>query len=105
LENKGLYIPVNIKTRYELFEGYGFAELIPTVVTALLSSVFAFLIYSMTAELTLPVLLVLISVALSVIVLTKDQHNLSVVDYTRHVLRFSRAQQRYAYRDGDEWSE
>jgi hypothetical protein len=44
-QHSNLYIPVNIKTRFEFFSGFGFAELVPTVIVALLSGVAAFIVH------------------------------------------------------------
>ena len=42
IETTNLYIPLNIKTRFEFFDGYGIAELIPTIIAAVVSGFIAF---------------------------------------------------------------
>jgi hypothetical protein len=98
-----LYIPVNIKTRFELFDGFALAELIPTGVMTLSSGLLAAGLYRITGDFTWPALLVLVTVAASVVALAKDQSNMSMVDYTRLILRFAREQQEYPYHYAEEW--
>ena len=101
--NTSLYIPVNIKTRFEFFDGYGVTELIPTIIAAIVSGFFALIIHTVMGGAILPVLLVLITVAASVMALAKGENNMSVVDQTKCVLRFSREQRKYPYYYTDEW--
>ena len=105
MESTNLYIPVNIKTRFEFFDGYGVKELFPTVIAALVSGFFAFIMHAATGGAILPVLTVLITVAASVMALAKGENNMSVVDQVKCVLRFSREQRKYPYHYTDEWSD
>ena len=101
--NTSLYVPVNIKTRFEFFDGYGVTELIPTVIAALVSGFFAFIAHAATDGAIVPVLIVLITIAASVMALSKGENNMSVIDQTKCVLRFSREQRKYPYYYTDEW--
>jgi hypothetical protein len=94
---------VNIKTRFEFFDGYGFAELAPTVLAALVSGFFAFSVHALTGGTTGPILLVLVTVAASVTALTKGENNMSVTDQGKCLLRFMREQRKYPYLYTDEW--
>jgi hypothetical protein len=105
MEQTNLYIPVNIKTRFEFFDGYGFRELIPTVAATLASGFFAFAIHAVTGGAILPVLTVLVTVAASVMALAKGENGMSVADHTKCVLRFAREQRRYDYYYTDEWGD
>ena len=101
--NNSLYIPVNIKTRFEFFDGFGMTELLPTIIAAFISGFFAFIINAATGGVTGPVLMVLVTVAASVMALAKGDTNMSVVDQTKCVLRFMREQRKYSYYYTDEW--
>jgi hypothetical protein len=105
VETTNLYIPVNIKTRFEFFDGYGFAELVPTVFAAMISGFLAFVIHAAAGGIIGPVLLVLVTVAASVMALAKGENSMSVIDQTKCVLRFSREQRKYPYYYTDEWSD
>ena len=98
-----LYIPVNIKTRFEFFDGYGMTELLPTIATALISGFFAFVVNRITGGVIGPVLMVLVSIAAAVMALAKGEANMSVVDQTKCVLRFMREQRKYPYYYADDW--
>ena len=104
MENStNLYIPVKIKTRFEFFDGFGFAELIPTLIVAVISGIVAFAVHGVTGGTTTPILIVLISVAATAISLAKGSHNLSVIDQIYQFARFSRGQKTYKYRRLNEW--
>ena len=101
--NDTLYIPVNIKTRFEFFDGYGVAELVCTAITAGISGLIAISIHAANQNTTLCVLTVLITVAASVMALSKDQSNQSIIDQVRFMLRFMKTQRKYPYYYKQEW--
>ena len=98
-----LYIPVNIKTRFELFDGYGFTELVPTLIAAAISVIVALAVHGATGGTTMPMLIVLVTVAATVMCLAKGANNLSMVDQIRQLARFSQGRKIYKYRKLDEW--
>ena len=97
LENTGLYIPANIRPRFEFFDGYGVQELAATVIAALVSGFIAFLIHALTGGMIMPVLCVLVTVAASVTAQVKDASNQSAIDLIKNVLRFLKEQKVYPY--------
>ena len=97
MENTGLYIPANIRPRFEFFDGYGVPELVATVIAALVSGFIAFIIRAFTDGMILPILCVLVTIAASVTAQVKDASNQSAVDQIKYVLRFLREQKRYPY--------
>jgi hypothetical protein len=105
MEQTNLYIPVNIKTRFEFFDGYGFAELVPTIMAALVSGFVAFIVHAATGGATTPVLIVLVTIAASVTALAKGESSMSVADQTKCVIRFAREQRVYQYYFTDEWGD
>ncbi len=62
------------------------------------------LIYFSTKNLIFCVVFILVSVGGSIMMLTKDTTNLSVVDQIRNMLRFAKSQKYYPYKYRDEWS-
>ena len=74
-EDLKLYIPLGVKPEAELF----------------------------TANVTTTVVLALAGIFGSVMMTTKDQSNLSVVDQVQNLVRFLSGQKIYPYRYGDEW--
>ena len=63
----------------------------------------AVLVWLFTANVTTTVVLALAGIFGSVMMTTKDQSNLSVVDQVQNLVRFLRGQKIYPYRYGDEW--
>lgn len=57
----------------------------------------------LTGNVTTTVILALAGIFGSVMMTTKDQSNLSVVDQVQNLIRFLRGQKIYPYRYGDEW--
>jgi hypothetical protein len=101
--NTKLYIPSNVKTRFEFIRGFGINELIVTsIVVAFLIGI-ALVIYSITNELIVPVLIVLLGGAAMVIITAKDTNNLSVLDMIKNMLEFASMQKVYKYKYFDKW--
>ncbi|MDR2903669.1 MAG: hypothetical protein LBU77_04110 [Clostridiales bacterium] len=105
MEPNNLYIPVNIKTRFEFFDGYGMTELISTIIIASVSGFFALIIHTATNDAIMPILIVLVAVAASVMALEKGENNMSMIDHIKSLVRFSREQRQYPYYYTDEWSD
>ena len=63
----------------------------------------AALVWLFTENVTTTVILALAGIFGSVMMTTKDQSNLSVVDQVQNLIRFLRGQKIYPYRYGDEW--
>ena len=103
--SESLYIPVNIKTRYEFFDGFGMSELAVTAAAGGIGIVIALFAHSLTGNIAVSVLLVLISVAATGMAVVKDYNNRSVVDQVKCILRFSRTQQKYPYFYTPEWED
>ena len=100
-----LYIPSNVKTRFEFIRGFGIKELITTLFIVGVLLLVAFGIYLITKVVIVPVLIVLIGTATMVIVSAKDTNNLSVLDMINNMLDFSNMQKIYDYRYFDKWRE
>ena len=98
-----LYIPMGVKPEVELFNGFGRKQLIQAVIGSLGAGVIAALIWLISGNVTFTVITVLVGIAGSVMMTTKDQSNLSVVDQVGNMLRFLKGQKQYPYRYGDEW--
>lgn len=101
--NTKFYIPTNVKTRFEFIRGFGINELIITsIVIAILVGI-ALIIYSITKQLIVPVLIVLLGGAAMVIATAKDSNNLSVLDMVKNMLEFASMQKIYEYKFFDKW--
>lgn len=92
-----LYIPESVKTRSEIFNGFGFTQLIQTIaITGVLGGV-SFIIYLVHQSLSILITSILIICAASVTILTKDSTNQSVVDYSKNMIAFTKSQKKYDY--------
>jgi len=99
-----LYIPSGLKTRTELVEGYGRDEVMATIMVTLLGGVVAFFIYLFTKSTATCIVFMLIIMAGSVMLLTKDSvMNLSVADHIKNMVGFWLKQKVFKYRYIDEW--
>ena len=117
-EDLKLYIPLGVKPEAELFTGFGKKQLFQALIGSLVMGGVAALVWLFTANVTTTVVLALAGIIYmlvrpykealagifgSVMMTTKDQSNLSVVDQVQNLARFLRGQKIYPYRYGDEW--
>ena len=98
-EDLKLYIPLGVKPEAELFTGFGKKQLFQALIGSLVMGGAAALV----ANVTTTVVLALTGIFGSVMMTTKDQSNLSVVDQVQNLVRFLSGQKIYPYRYGDEW--
>jgi len=99
-----LYIPMGVKPEAEIFSGFGRKQLVQAVIGSLGAGVVAAIIWFVSGSVTSTVITVLAGIAGSVMMTTKDQSNLSVVDQLQNMFRFYKSQKYYPYRYGDEWT-
>jgi hypothetical protein len=98
-----LYIPMGIKPEAELFNGFGKKQLMQAVIGSLSAGIIAAVVWFIFGNVTTTVITVLAGIAGSVMMTTKDQSNLSVVDQLQNMICFVKSQKHYPYRYGDEW--
>lgn len=105
MESEGimLYIPSGVKTRNEIFDGFGKRELLQSIVGSLFGGITAVVIWLVSHNIAFTVVAVLTGIFGSVMMCTRDQYNQSVVDQIGNMVRFAREQQIYPYRALDEW--
>ena len=102
-KKNALYIPQGLKTRVEIFEGYGKEELVKTIIVIVVAGVIDVLLYSIFKNIVVSVVFILVAIAGSVMMLTKDKNNISVVDQVGFMVRFAKSQKVYKYKYLDEW--
>lgn len=98
-----LYIPTNVKTRFEFIRGFGIKELITTSLVVIFLLLVAFVINFISNNINVPVLIILIGTSAMVIISAKDTNNLSVLDMINNMLEFSNMQKKYKYKYFDKW--
>ena len=104
-DQNGLYIPSGLKTNTEIFDGYGKAELMGTILATAISGAVAIGINLIVKSIPLCIIFVLTVMAGSVMMLVKDGNmNLSMLDQLRYMVRFWKCRKFYPYRYLDEWN-
>ncbi len=98
-----LYIPQGLKTRVEIFDGFGKEELLKTIVVTLVAGGIDALLFLIFRNVVTSVVFMLIAISGSVMMLTKDKINISVVDQVGFMVRFARSQKVYKYKYLEEW--
>lgn len=93
-----LYIPSNVKTRLEFFNGYGISEFISTVIVAGVLLPISFFVYKLKGDFFIPVIIEFIGIAGTIIMTTKDVNNLCVISQIKFMIDFVKAQKRYDYK-------
>lgn len=102
-ERDNLYIPLGLKERNELWDGFGKEEAIRAIIFIAIAGVIDVLIYILKENIIFAVVFILIAIGSSLMMLTKDTTNLSVVDQIVNMIKFSKSQKFYPYKYLDEW--
>ena len=98
-----LYIPQGLKTRVEIFDGFGKEELFKTIMVTIVVGILDIMYYLIFKNTVVSIVTILVAIAGSVMMLTKDHTNISVVDQVGFMVRFVRSQKYYPYKYQDEW--
>jgi hypothetical protein len=98
-----LYIPQGLKTRVEIFDGFGKEELVKTILVTLVAGGIDALLFLIFRNVVTSVVFMLIAISGGVMMLTKDKTNISVVDQVGFMVRFARSQKIYKYKYLEEW--
>ncbi len=98
MENeKKLYIPSGLKLRSEIFNGFGKEELVKTIFACIVFGVIDIIIYLTTQNTVISVVFILTTFSGTVLMLTKDHYNISVVDQVGFLLEYALKQKNYMY--------
>ena len=92
-----LYVPTNVKTRLEFFNGFGVSELITTITVAIVIFPISFIVYKLKGEFLIPIIIEFLAIAGTVIMTSKDSNNLSVVTQIKYMIEFSKMQKKFDY--------
>jgi len=104
-EKNTLYIPLGLKLNPEIFDGFGKEELFKSAITTVIAVIADIFFYLLTKNVAVAVVIVLASIAGSIMAFTKDRTNLSVADQICNMIRFSKMQKTYPYKYLEEWNE
>ncbi|MDO4557071.1 MAG: hypothetical protein Q4B70_18325 [Lachnospiraceae bacterium] len=99
-----LYTPSYVKAEAEYFPGFGKKELRLSLLMSSFVVGIGMILWVITGDLAMVVLAVLIGVAGTIIVNTKNAANLSMVTFVVLMIYFLKEQQRFLYHYMDEWS-
>ena len=102
-KKQSLYIPQGLKTKVEIFDGYGKEELFKTIIATIVAGIFDILMYLIFRNTVISMVFILVAISGSVMMLTKDKNNISVVDQVGFMVKFARSQKIYKYKYLDEW--
>ena len=103
-ESNTLFVPANIRTRLEFFDGFGIPELMITAITTAIVTVLCIILNAIfEVNNTKLVFAVLVTMATAVTATVKTESNISMVDQVGFLLAFNRAQKRYDYLYWGDW--
>jgi Flp pilus assembly protein TadB len=102
IEKDLLYIPQGLKKKREFFEGYGWYEFGITIFSCFAALFICVVLYLLTQNIVLAVLLFLILPSTTVLMIVRNDSNISVVSQIGFMVRFAREQKKYPYRYRDE---
>lgn len=99
-KNEKLYVPANISIRRDIWQGFGFKELIITLIVSTITLII--LGFVAAAGLIASTTFVAIQfgvMALTTMMLQKVDNNLSIVDYVIIMIEFGKKQQIYLFKE------
>ncbi len=104
MENKqnDLYIPTNVKTKTEFFKGYGVKELVITIIVMASFLPIAFILNTLKGT-VIAVIFMFVLVAGTVIVVTRDDNNLSVAKQLKFMINSANSQKCFRYEYYNKW--
>lgn len=85
-----LYIPMGVKPEAEFFRGFGKKQMIQAAIGSLLGGMLACILWFITQNVTAVMITALTVIAGSVMMTTKDQSNMSVVNQIANMIRFAK---------------
>jgi hypothetical protein len=94
---------MGVKTENEFFPGFGKKEMLQALIGAVFGGVIALIVYLVSGNVAYTMIAALSGIAGSVMMVTKDQFNMSVVSQVGNLVRFSKSQKVYPYTYGAEW--
>ncbi len=94
---KPLYIPQGLKLRKEIFNGFAKEELIKTIFVTLIAGVVDALLFFIAKNTVVTIVFMLVAVSGSVLMLTKDNSNISVVDQMGFLIKYQFRKKKYMY--------
>lgn len=106
IENHKLYIPTNVKTKTEIYDGFGTKELLSSLSVSVPIAAILFIIKTVMHKSTaFFVLGIMITLAAAALIFVRDNTNQNVVDYVKNIIIFNGRQKQYIYSkniDGEE---
>ena len=97
-ENLMLYIPIGINTRIDFMPGFGKSELSQAIIGIAVGILIAILGYVITNQMLTVVIIMIFAIGGSVLATTKNDINISIVDYVNNILKFNKERQVFPYR-------
>ncbi len=92
-----VYIPKNVKNKLEFFRGFGVKELIITILVAILSILPVILLYKYVSQ-VFAISFFMITITSTVMLIIKDDNNVSFLQQLRLVVKNIFMQKRYDYK-------
>ena len=99
-----LYVPMNIKTRFEFVDGFGFSELFTTLIISAIVGIFVFIMNMFSDNPYNAVLIVSVAAVAIGMAVRKNDINLSITDMIKLFWNFYHTQQKYFYSYYDRFS-
>lgn len=92
-----LYVPLNIKTRFEIFSGFGFKELFLTIIVTVFTSPIGIITSIIKEDISYGILIIAIIMVATGMALKKNETNLSSLDMINLIYKFINSQQKFKY--------
>ncbi len=98
MEKETLLIPQGIKQKTEIFDGFGKTELYQTIVVTIIAGILTAIIYLLFHNILTCVVFLMVTVCGTIMILTRDNHNMSVVKQASLYIKFVNSQKLFRYK-------
>ena len=102
-ERNTLYIPMGLKEKNEIWDGFGKEEGKKALIFIGFALGIDIIIYLFKRNIINFMVFILVAIGGSLVMLTKDTTNLSAIDQIQNMIRFFISQKYYPYKQLDEW--
>lgn len=98
MDEKPIYVPSNFSVRKEFWQGFGVKEAVVTAIASIVFSIAAYIVHvSLQVNEMLCIIGVMVGVGSVIAVVQKFDSGLSIVDFFKIQLRYSKEQQKFHY--------
>lgn len=100
---KRVYIPNNLKLRLEIFNGYGKKELLITIISLIITSIFCYMLQKFFNNTNLSLIIGFTIMSIIIMGILKDKYNMCFFTYFKRLISYIFSQKEYSKKNIKRW--